>query len=482
MENAEKIFLQEPINIRQIDKLDAVDQEKIQLIRNYLQVHKPIKVDAKKFIKKVFEGTDYFVCLFNKNPDTVFNELFGVRKEVYRVIDRYENKKDKYISYSSYVSKKSKDQNGDKKKVRTIENIRHTVCLVQDLDYYKFGISESGALATISELVDARELEMPHILLFTGKGIQLIWLIDNVYMKRDSKSHRVWTAVQESMMDVLKDLNPDSVVKNPAAVTRLPNTINSKNGQQVRAYLLREDRLPLGYFIENYLPFPEPDVRPARKVGKVVRSPKMWNEFTLNRERENDVFRIVEYKQSHNENLIGIRQHLALVLRFHALVSSEGDYEYAENQVHHLWAIMKQREHTSLDEILRRSQAAERYYQEYKGEVKWTGDGKYQCPGLFYKNTTLVKKWEIPVECQIQLKTIKVKNKEYDRVRKNAERRNKGIVAREDYLEQQNDKKADKLWQLQKALERYPNATQRELAEYLGWSVGTVNNYMKRIK
>ena len=87
----------------------------------------------------------------------------------------------------------------------------------------------------------------------------------------------------------------------------------------------------------------------------------MWTDFTLNRERENDVFRIVQYKQSHGQNLIGIRQHLALVLRFHALVSSIGDYEYAEQKVHDLWDVIQQREDTNLDEILRRSQVAEEY-------------------------------------------------------------------------------------------------------------------------
>ena len=71
-------------------------------------------------------------------------------------------------------------------------------------------------------------------------------------MKRNSKSHKAWEAIQNYNLQVLKELNPDSVVKNPSAVTRLPNSINSRNGKKVRAYVLRDERLRLGYFLENY--------------------------------------------------------------------------------------------------------------------------------------------------------------------------------------------------------------------------------------
>lgn len=471
--------------MRQMTDLDSIDEEKIQQIRYYLQINKPIRVNASRFIRKVFEDTDYFVCIFKKNSTTKgFNEFFGLRKEVFTVLDRYEDEKDVYISYSSYISKKGVVDEEGNKKVRTIGNIRHTVCLVQDLDYYKWDIYEGQALEILSGLIEARELEMPHVILFTGSGIQLLWLIENAYMKQNSQSHKAWEYVQNYNLNVLKDLNPDTVVKSPSAVTRLPNSINSKNGKKVRAYVLRDDRLSLGYFLENYDLFPEPDrkVPPRKSPGKVVYNTKGWNEFTLNRERENDVFRIVQYKESRNESIIGIRQHLALVLRFHALVSSIGDYEYAEQRVIELWDTIQQQEGTSLEEILRRSTSAERYYKEWTREIEWQGKGKYEQPGLFYKNRTLIKHWDISKECEIHLKTIKVRDKEYERIKKEYYRRKKGVTDRTSYLASEQQKKEDKLWHLEQALTRYPGATQRELAKYLGWSLGTVNNYMKKMK
>lgn len=473
------------LSMRQTAKLDSIDYEKMQQIRNYLHINKPVRISARRFVKKVFENTDYFVCIFKKtSAKTGFNELLGLRKEVFTVIDRYEDEKDVYISYSSYVSKKGVTDSEGKIKKRTIGNIRHTVCFVQDLDYYKLDMTEEQALEILSHLIEARELEMPHIILFTGRGIQLLWLIDNVYMKQNSKSHKAWESVQQYNMNVLKDLQPDSVVKSPSAITRLPNSINSRNGEQVRAYILRDDRLTLGHFLENYDLFPAPDrkVQKRKHPGKVVHSTKLWNAFTLNRERENDVFRLVQYKQSHGENLIGIRQHLALVLRFHALVSSNGDYDYAEQRVLELWDTIQQQEDTNLKEILRRSQQAERYYKEWVGELAWRGEGKYKQPGLFYKNRTLIDFWDISKECQIQLKTIKVRDKEYERLKSELYRRKNGVTDRESYLAGEQEKKQDKLWQLEQALDRHPEATQTELAIYLGWNQSTVSRYMKKLK
>ena len=43
----------------------------------------------------------------------------------------------------------------------------------------------------------------------------------------------------------------------------------------------------------------------------------------------------------------------------------------------------------------------------------------------------------------------------------------------------EQEKTEDKRWLLQKAVERYPNATQREIAAYLNWGASTVNKYIK---
>ena len=136
---------------------------------------------------------------------------------------------------------------------------------------------------------------------------------------------------------------------------------------------------------------------------------RLWKLYTLNYQRSEDIFRIMDYKQTHNESLIGIRQLLALILRFQVLVYSSGDYELAKEKVNELWDRLEDTSGTSLEEILRRSSTAERYYKEWTGELPFKPSKKYPFPGLFYRNSTLVSKdvFDLSIECQIGLKTIK---------------------------------------------------------------------------
>jgi hypothetical protein len=62
---------------------------------------------------------------------------------------------DTYISYSTYYKK-------NKKKTRTQDNIVHTYMLVQDLDYYKFGISDQEFLQKIGSMIQNGEILCPN--------------------------------------------------------------------------------------------------------------------------------------------------------------------------------------------------------------------------------------------------------------------------------------------------------------------------------
>ena len=81
--------------------------------------------------------------------------------------------------------------------------------------------------------------------------------------------------------------------------------------------------------------------------------------------------------------------------------------------------------------------------------------------------------WDISKECQIQLKTIKVRDKEYNRLKQELYRRKKGDADRASYLASERQKTEDKLLLLQEALEANPKAKQKELAAMLGISERT---------
>lgn len=97
--------------------------------------------------------------------------------------------------------------------------------------------------------------------------------------------------------------------------------------------------------------------------------------------------------------------------------------------------------------------------------------------GYNYKNETLIDLLEIKEDEQAHLKTIIFKSIKYAR---NNER-HRVVGTRSDYLEQQKEQTEDKLWLLKEALKRRPNATNKELMEYLNWSLRTVQNYKKKL-
>jgi hypothetical protein len=469
---------------------DELDLARIRKIKQVLHLKVVKKMSAIDQAAKMFENTGNYFVIFNKSGNSGWHDFIGVKNQLGK-IEAYKGEPDAYIGTASYVSKEyKKDENGAKLPRRTQENILDGVLLSQDLDIYKVNVSLEEALDMIARLIFEGKLEMPHFLIYSGRGMQLVWLTDNFLLKKGSGPERLFKAIQSYFMKVLKDLNPDKVTMTPSNVIRLAETLNSKNGAEVRTYLLRSDRLKLGYFKEKYLPIVAPNrkVKPPKKQAnkqknnsannnKILRDTRLWNEYTLNYQRAHDVFRIVEYKQEHGEEVVGHRNHFAMVMAFHTLVYTSGDYNEADSEVERMWKLFEDKSGTSLEEIKRRGlDYAIRYYREWLGEIEWKGEGTYAQPGLFYKTITLVKEWNISKKCQIQLKTLKIRDKEYERLRDELKRRERGQVTREEYLEQFVDIKT-------KGIElKAQGLKYQEIAKELNVSVDTVKGWFRKKK
>jgi hypothetical protein len=100
------------------------------------------------------------------------------------------------------------------------------------------------------------------------------------------------------------------------------------------------------------------------------------------------------------------------------------------------------------------------------------------------KNETVIDKLNITEAEMKAMRTIidATVKRERNTESKRNKRRKTGIKERQEYLAEQKENTESKLWELEMALERVPNATQRQLAEYLKWSVGYVNKMLKKLK
>src|SRR5699024_3909258 len=200
------------------------------------------------------------------------------------------------------------------------------------------------------------------------------------------------------------------------------------------------------------------------------KSSPLHNIHKLNQARIDDIFTYVRIKNRKHESYIGIRNKLALIVRFHSLIVHQGNRDTAETDVKELIDEMDRRE-TSQEELLRRSQSAERYYNEWlNGD--WDRH-KYVQGGLFYTKQTLVELlgMQRDYSMQLQLKTIKIKDKAYEKQRM---RQKRNSVSRQTYDWNRQRHKRSAL-----ALKKQ-GKTHQEIADLLSVSINTVKYYFKK--
>lgn len=450
------------------------------------------EVSQEEFLERLFGHFEGHVCIFLKRSDGHISNTFFKNKERERMFAYFSKTFgiNAYVGYSTFFSKIKRNK---EVRLRTQSNIVHTHMLVQDLDYYKFGMSDAEFLKKLGAMIRSGEVLCPTFLVSTGRGYQLIWILEPFKNIEGFANDRDWRAIQEHLYNKLRVFNSDSVVKNPAAVTRLVGSKHQGSGNLVYGYLANEVVFSLNDFLmfHNIVPIADRKVKPkamVAKPGQVTRMVEKWNEFTLNRQREEDIITYVKVMNKRGGLPLDTKRNwLALVLRFHALVSTNGDKEYAEKRVLDLCEEMDLKE-TSEEEILRRSEPAERFYFEWI-EDTWDRT-KYMRGGLFYTNARMLELMDIKEDyyVQWQMKTIKIKNNKYEAARKRFEKYSEKEAENhtwEAFQERRNEKlakeKEDKLWQLKEAMKRHPNATQKELAKYLGVSQKTISKWKSKL-
>ena len=134
-------------------------------------------------------------------------------------------------------------------------------------------------------------------------------------------------------------------------------------------------------------------------------------------------------------------------------------------------------------EVLRATKSAQKAWDAKSNEEANRVAREKGYPGAGYnlKNSTLIDWLSITEDEQTHLKTIigRLEKRERNTIAKRKKRRTEGARTREQYLEEQKDKTLDKLFLLGKALEKYPDASQRELAKHLSVSVRRINVLLK---
>ena len=151
-------------------------------------------------------------------------------------------------------------------KRRRAENISELTCHYLDIDSYKLGIDPDSAITQTMMRCDELGIPVPTWFASSGRGVYAFWLFSKPYhlgrnITDDQRASRLgaWSYCQSLIVKAFADIGADPVAKDVSRVLRLPESINSHNGQRVAYYAVgdtignaaRQLTTPLRALFEN---------------------------------------------------------------------------------------------------------------------------------------------------------------------------------------------------------------------------------------
>lgn len=161
--------------------------------------------------------------------------------------------------------------------VRNVDSVRYLTCCHVDLDAYHHGLDTHGAYAAVMRLVDAGLVPPPSVFLLS-RGVWALWhLHDKLNPHEPLRTYpdsvlRRWTKLQKALHVACAQIGSDALTLHCATVTRIPGSVNSKNGRRV-GYMIPADihGKAFSYTLDDLEGFLRPhvvvDAVPAKPAG-----------------------------------------------------------------------------------------------------------------------------------------------------------------------------------------------------------------------
>lgn len=335
--------------------------------------------------------------------------------------------------------------------------------LYTDLDCYKLGIDVNEARYQIDEMIANEEILAPNIIIYSGRGLQLIWLMEFMAYKRYLK---LWLRMQDEIYKRFRNLNSDSQAKSVTQIFRLAGSISSRTGGIVRVEYLRDARYSIGEMKEFLLPeLPSKpkvinDEAVAPKIKKKEGGKKANNhlltEYSLNQARLKDFEKLLEIQPV---------VHRKTLLFNYAICAKALGME--EKLIERNLQIFNSKFYEPLPES------------RIRGAINSVNQVAYK-----KTNATLIAELSITLEEQRQLTTIisKQVKKEREQKRKEAQRREKGVRPKEEYQADRKQLANDRLNALSRLMLEQPHLKNNDLAELLSVHPRTISRMKSQLK
>jgi hypothetical protein len=285
----------------------------------------------------------------------------------------------------------------------------------------------------------------------------------------------------------LKDIGADPRACDLPRVLRFPGTTNTKNNAAVKVEIWRQ----LEYSLQELYEFCTP-LEQARKRGKQCKSnvavfiDKVGAKtlYSLNAARVNDLQRLVEIR---NGDLTGCRNTFIYIYSFTVclFLKSRGDTEdFIQPTIGRIYSTAdKPMKKGEINATIKSACNDAIEFMEAFAVNDFSMRGLSRTLIKPMKNATVIEKLNITEAEMKAMRTIigvTVKRERNTESKRN-KRREAGMRPMEEYNEERKEQTEDKIWQIQKALERYPRASIRKLAEYTGLSKSVVSRLIKKL-
>ena len=360
-------------------------------------------------------------------------------------------------------------QNTFYKPQRRIENIRQLRSLYVDIDCHNMGYKPEWVLGTLELEQFRQNIPEPNLAIFSGRGLVLIWLIEPV----PYRALPLWNAVQNYLLDQLKDLGGDAKAIDAARIFRLAGSSNSKNGARVHVEYRHQYRYALRDIQFDYLPeLTPPKEHRKPKPGRKKKIVRLFNIYSLYHARILDITKLIELR---NYDVQGYREIICFLYRYWMCCFCN-DTEEAYRQTKELndtfiYPLPER-------ELKRTTQSAEKAYNAKSDKKANEMAIKQGYPGAGYNisNAKLIRWLDITQDEMLHMVTIinPEEKRRREREKKEKERREQGI--RTDAERRADDRRAmeEKAEILKSLIAEHGTLSVRKLAKMSGIPKSTV--------
>ena len=408
------------------------------------------------------QNTSGWITLAKKDPDTKrFRQYHYQPEELASALTDWMGE-DVYYSQNTFY-----------KPQRRIDNIRQLRSLYVDLDVYNLGLTPEWVLGKLEFEYFGQSIPEPNMIVFSGRGLVLIWNIEPI----PYKAMPLWRAVETFFVEQLKEVGADTKATDPARIFRLAGTVNSKNRTIVKTEYRHDYRYDIHQLQFDYLPELSQKKLAAKKKGRNTKVVRMFNTYTLHLSRARDIAKLVELRQGAVD---GFRETILFLYRYWTCCFTDDPDRALDDTLSLNSEFLRP---VPEREVINATKSAQKAW-EAKSDVKANEIAKslgYPGAGYNMPNSKIIEWLDISPEEQVHLSSIigAVEKRRRNRLQKEKWRRLQGMRPMEEYNQERKQQVLSQAEQLKILINENPSWTNKQLAEAMNTTVRSVQRWKK---